>query len=155
MSLTTRAATAAAVLAVAAIPVGALTVSHTSTQPVSIAVDNGEAAHRTPAAGSADVTPDCGTDCAASRLVPDNATLAADSETLVTVAAAPRAESLVPQKPATDPAAAAAPIATGALPEARQEAPPRRAAVRKKAYAQKKGPASGSLEMLFSGPGKK
>lgn len=148
MSLTTRTATAVAVLAVAAIPVGALTLKNSSTKPVSIAVERGnqESVHQVPASDP-------------SRFVSENATIAADAETLVAVAASPEAQSLVPQNPAVEPSDAAASIATGALPDAKHvEAEPVKPAakVRRPArQAQKGGPASGSMEMLFSGPKKK
>lgn len=142
MSLTTRAATAAAVLAVAAIPVGALTLSQSSNEPVSIAVDHGadKAAQEV------------------SRLVSENATLTVEGEALLTVAAAPHAQGLVPENPVTEPTEAAS-IATGALPEAKAETEaetPKRTSPRRRAQAQKKGgPSAGSFEMLFSGPAKK
>jgi hypothetical protein len=154
MSLTTRAATAVAVLAIAAIPVGALTIQNSSPKPVSIAGDNGSSGttiHQVPANGAVDVKQDF------SRLVSENATITTDSESLVTVAAAPRAQSLVPQNPVTDPSDAAA-IATGALPSAEQaEAEPAKTAtkIRRPARQAQKGPVSGSFDMLFSGPAKK
>jgi hypothetical protein len=148
MSLTTRTATAVAVLAVAAIPVGALTIKNSSTKPISIAVDNGsqQAGDQAPAWDL-------------SRFVSENATITADGETLVAVAASPEAQSLVPQNPGAEPLDAAASIATGALPDAKPvEAEPTKPAakVRRPArQAQKGGPSSGSIEMLFSGPKKK
>jgi hypothetical protein len=166
MTLMTRAATAVAVLAVAAIPVGALTIKNSSTKPISIAVDNGtqEAVYQVPANGSVDVKQDCTPDCAVtgpwgfSRFVSENAVIASDGESLVTVAAQPQAQSLVPQNPVTEPSDAAASIATGALPDAKAtEAEPAKPAskVRRSAKQAQKGPSSGSLDMLFSGPSKK
>ncbi|MDQ8700559.1 hypothetical protein [Hyphomicrobium sp. LHD-15] len=144
MTLTRRAATAVAVLAVAAIPVGALTLTGTSSKPVSVAVDTGVAVDQAPAENL-------------SRFVAENATLTADDDVLVTVAAIPQTQSLVPQDPMTDPSEAAAPIATGALPDATPtEAEPAKPAAKSRRpirQAQKKGgPSSGSFEMLFSGP---
>jgi hypothetical protein len=164
MTLMTRAATAVAVLAVAAIPVGALTIKNSSTKPISIAVDNGrqEIVHRVPANGAVDITQDCTSDCAVtgpwgfSRFVSENAVIASDGESLVTVAAQPQAQSLVPQNPVTDPSDAAASIATGALPEAKEPEPAKPATkVRRSARQAQKGPSSGSLDMLFTGPSKK
>lgn len=110
MTFMTRAVTAFAVLTTAAIPVGALTVKNTSSNEVSIAVDNGasEGVYKIPAGGSVDVKEDCTSDCAVtgpwgfSRLVSQNATIETDGMSIVTAGAAPPAS-------ATAPAAAAAP----------------------------------------------
>ena len=192
MTFMTRAVTAFAVLTTAAIPVGALTVKNTSSNAVSIAVDNGasEGVYQIPAGGSVDAKEDCASDCAVtgpwgfSRLVAQNATIETDGTSLVTAGAAPSvaapaaaSQSLVPQNPveeapapvATAPAdkapastapAATAPAATAAAPAeaapaAAPQKPRRAAKPRKQAKAAAKGPASGSFEMLFQGPGKK
>jgi hypothetical protein len=111
MTLMTRAVTAFAALTVAAIPVGALTVKNTSSNEVSIAVDNGasEGVYQIPAGGSVDVKEDCSSDCAVtgpwgfSRLVSQNATIETDGMSIVTAGAPP---SSVPAPAATAPAAA-------------------------------------------------
>jgi hypothetical protein len=136
MTLMTRAVTALAVLTTAAIPVGALTIKNTSSNEVSIAVDNGasEGVYQIPAGGSVDPKEDCASDCAVtgpwgfSRLVPQDATIETDGMSLVTAGAAPTVatpdaaaapapapQSLVPQNPVDDttaPAATAAPADT-------------------------------------------
>lgn len=124
MTFMTRAVTAFAVLTTAAIPVGALTVKNTSSNAVSIAVDNGasEGVYQIPAGGSVDAKEDCASDCAVtgpwgfSRLVAQNATIETDGTSLVTAGAAPSAaapaaasQSLVPQNPVEE---APAPVAT-------------------------------------------
>lgn len=165
MSLVTRAVTAFAVLAAAAIPVAALTIKNTSGKDISIAVDNGtdEAVYQVPAGGAVDVREDCSADCAVtgpwgySRLVPENATIETDGASLVT-AAAPPTPRLVPQDPAAEPAdAVAAPSSVAETPAAEPEvqARPKRAAKARKPVRQaKKGPAPGTFQMLFQGPGK-
>lgn len=178
MTFMTRAVTAFAVLTTAAIPVGALTVKNTSSNEVSIAVDNGasEGVYQIPAGGSVDVKEDCTSDCAVtgpwgfSRLVSQNATIETDGMSIVTAGAAPPAsatapaaapapQKLIPQNPVDEAPAPAAtePKATTAAAPAPAAAPqkPRRAAQpRKQAKPAQKGPGSGSFEMLFQGPGK-
>jgi len=170
MSILTRVVTAAAVLSVAAIPVGALTVKNTSDKEVTFAVDNGavESVYKVAPGGSADVSEDCSANCALtgpwgySRLVDQNAVITTDGASLVTATAAPEAQGLVPQNPAVetaDPQAAAVEAADKPA-EAAAPAPatakvrrPKLRYVSKKAPAGK-GPSSGSLQMLFQGPGK-
>lgn len=144
MTLMTRAVTAFAALTVAAIPVGALTVKNTSSNEVSIAVDNGasEGVYQIPAGGSVDAKEDCSSDCAVtgpwgfSRLVAQNATIETDGMSLVTAGAAPPAsapttaapaaapQSLVPQNPVEEaPASAATPAATAPAATAPAAAP--------------------------------
>lgn len=163
MSLMTRAVGAFAVLSLAAIPVAAVTVKNTSTNDVSVGVDNGveESVYQIPAGGSVDVKEDCSSDCAVtgpwgySRLVPQNATIETDGGSLVTADAAPAApQSLIPQNPVSE--SAPAPEAT-----ASEVAEPAPAVTRKRAVKPrrqtkhaKKGPAAGSFQMLFQGPGK-
>ncbi|WP_439541823.1 hypothetical protein [Hyphomicrobium sp.] len=181
MTFMTRAVTAFAVLTTAAIPVGALTVKNTSSNEVSIAVDNGasEGVYQIPAGGSVDVKEDCVSDCAVtgpwgfSRLVSQNATIETDGMSMVTAGAAPSAtapapaaaapaaapQSLVPQNPVDEAPAppATEPTAKTAAEPAPAAAPqkPRRATQpRKQAKPAPKGPGSGSFEMLFQGPGK-
>lgn len=167
MSLMTRAVTAFAALSMAAIPVGALTIKNTSSEEVSVGVDNGveEAVYRVPAGGSVDVKEDCSSECAVtgpwgySRLVPQNATIETDGTPLVTVQVTPKSQPLVPQNPVSEPAEAADAAATAAAEPAAKPAVVRRtrpAKPRKAAARQvQKGPAAGSFQMLFQGPGKK
>jgi hypothetical protein len=147
MNLISRVIPAFAVLTAAAIPVAALTVKNTSSNEVSIAVDNGstEGVYKIPAGGSVDATEDCSSDCAVtgpwgySRLVAQNATIETDGTSLVTANAAP-AQALVPQNPdqpdaavtavpepvttaAPEPAAAAAPAPTETTAPAAETAP--------------------------------
>lgn len=164
MTLMMRAATAAAVLSLAAIPVAALTIKNTSSTEISVGVDNGteEAVYQVPAGGSVDVKQDCSSDCAVtgpwgySRLLPQNATVETDGTPTVTVTAAPEPQSLVPQNPiaetVSDTEAAAVEAATPAakaVPTARKR--PAKAARVKQAQ---KGPGAGTFQMLFQGPGK-
>jgi hypothetical protein len=165
MSLTTRVVTAFAVLSLATIPVPALTIKNTSSADVSVGVDNGldEAVYQIPAGGSVDVREDCSTDCAVtgpwgySRLVAQNVTIETDGTSLVTADAAMEAPSLVPQNPVSEPADAAdtaiseEPATTEPAPVVRKRTATRKAGAKKAA----KGPASGSFQMLFQGPGKK
>lgn len=166
MSLMTRAVTAFAVLSVAAIPVGALTIKNTSSEGISVGVDNGleESVYQVPAGGSVDVKENCSADCAVtgpwgySRLVPQNATIETDGTPLVTVVAAPAPRPLVPQNPVSEPADAAQSAAVEAEPAAKPPVVKRKKAakVRKPVKKQaQKGPAAGSFQMLFQGPGKK
>lgn len=135
MNLVSRAIPAFAVLAAAAIPVGALTVKNTSSSEVSVAVDTGsaEAVYKVPANGSVDIKEDCSSDCALtgpwgySRMVAQNATIETDGTSLVTATAAP-AQALIPQNPVDEPDAAAetakpATAATAPAPAASQAAP--------------------------------
>ncbi|MGE0024805.1 MAG: hypothetical protein AB7S70_14370 [Hyphomicrobium sp.] len=161
MTLMTRAVTAFAVLSLAAIPVGALTIKNTSSSDVSIGVDNGadEAVYQIPAGGSVDVKQDCSSDCAVtgpwgySRLLSQTDTLETDGGSLVTADATPPSQGLVPQNPVTDTEASAA--QTPAAEEAPAAKPAR--VYRKRQAAAKpanKGPGAGSFELLFLGPGK-
>lgn len=162
MSLSTRVATAVAVLSLAAIPVAALTIKNTSSKAVSVGVDNGaeEAIYQVPAGGSVKVTQDCSSDCAVtgpwgySRLLDQNATVETDGTPTVTVAAAPETQSLVPQNPIdeiVDDADSAAPAAK-AVSAARKR--PAKAARKTSAKHAQKGPGAGSWQLLFEGPGK-
>src|SRR5262245_10943405 len=164
MTMMTRAVTAFAVLSLAAIPVGALTVKNTSSQDVSIGVDNGseEAVYQIPAGGSVEVKQDCSSDCAVtgpwgySRLVAQTDTLETDGGALVTADAAPATQSLVPQNPVTETPESAAPAAEAPAAEPAADAKPARVYRKKQRQAAaKKGPSAGTFEMLFSGPGKK
>jgi len=162
MTLMTRAVTAFAVLSLAAIPVGALTVKNTSSSDVSIGVDNGtdEAVYQIPAGASVDVTQDCTAECAVtgpwgySRLLGQTDTLETDGGSLVTADAAPASQGLVPQNPVTDVEAATAAEAPAA--EQAPAAKPARTYRKRQAAAKpaKKGPGAGSFELLFMGPGK-
>jgi hypothetical protein len=168
MSLMTRAVGAFAVLSLAAIPVAALTIKNTSSKDVSVGVDNGveEAVYQIPAGGSVDVKEDCSSDCAVtgpwgySRLVAQNATIETDGGSLVTADATPVPQGLVPQNPVSETvegadAAASAEAAPLAAAPARAVARKRAAKPRKAAAKQaKKGPAAGTFQMLFQGPGK-
>lgn len=159
MSLMTRVATAFTVLSLAAIPVAALTIKNTSSKDVSVAVDNGadEKVYQIPAGGSVDVKEDCSSDCAVtgpwgySRMLSQTDTLETDGGSLVTADATP-AQSLIPQNPVTesadgsDASASAAPAAEPAVKRKRTASKPRKQA--------QKGPATGSFQMLFDGPGK-
>lgn len=170
MSLMTRAATAFAVLSLAAIPVGALTVKNTSSKDVSVGVDNSleESVYQIPAGGSVDVTEDCSAECAVtgpwgySRLVPQNAVIETDGMPVVTVeAAAPETRALVPQNPVGEPAeTAGAPAAAAEAAEPAAKPPVtkrKRAAKYRKPGAKQaqKGASPGSFQLLFQGPGKK
>lgn len=178
----TRAVTALAVLTLAAIPVGALTVKNNSGGEVSIGVDNGtaEEVYKIAPGGSVDVRQDCSSDCAVtgpwgySRLVAQNATIETDGTSLVTAANAEASSpALIPQNPADEPAtaAASAPARVAAKPAAAEAAPsaekPAAATASKKAHrraaqprkpatkqASKKGPIPGTLQMLWQGTGK-
>lgn len=165
MSLMTRVVTAFAVLSVAAIPVGALTIKNNSSKDVSAAVDNGtdEAVYQIPAGGSVDVKQDCSSDCAVtgpwgySRLVSQNDAIETDGTSLVTANAAPVAPSsrgLVPQNPVAEPADA---VATG-TPAVAKPAPAtpskRYAKPRRPVQQAKKGLGAGTWQMLMQGPGK-
>jgi hypothetical protein len=160
MSLMTRAVTAVAVLSLAAIPVAALTIKNTSSNGVSIAVDNGtdEKVYQIPAGSSVDVTEDCSSDCAVtgpwgySRLLSQNDTLETDGGSLVTADATP-AQSLVPQNPVTESADGTDGAASTAPADAKPAVKRKRIASKPRKQAQK-GPASGSFQMLFQGPGK-
>jgi hypothetical protein len=168
MSLMTRAVGAFAVLSLAAIPVAALTIKNTSSKDVSVGVDNGveEAVYQIPAGGSVDVKEDCSSDCAVtgpwgySRLVAQNATIETDGGSLVTADATPVPQGLVPQNPVSETvegadAAASAEAAPQAAAPARAVARKRAAKPRRSAAKQaKKGPAAGTFQMLFQGPGK-
>lgn len=159
MSLMTRAVTAFTVLSLAAIPVAALTIKNTSSNGVSIAVDNGadEKVYQIPAGNSVDIKEDCSSDCAVtgpwgySRLLSQNDTLETDGGSLVTADATP-AQSLVPQNPVTesvdgtDAAASDAPAAKPAVKRKRTASKPRKQV--------QKGPAAGSFQMLMQGPGR-
>lgn len=172
MSILARAATALAVLSVAAIPVAALTIKNNADTEITVGVDTGpvEQVYKVPAGQSVDVKEDCSSGCAVtgpwgySRMVPQNALIETDGTSLVTAnapAAAP-AQSLVPQNPVAEapdaPEASAA--AQPAPPKAAEPAPSKSkkyagAKKRKPAkQAKKGGPSSGSLQMLFQGPGK-
>ncbi|WP_295555042.1 hypothetical protein [uncultured Hyphomicrobium sp.] len=164
MSLMTRAVTAFAVLSVAAIPVAALTIKNTSSKEISVGVDNGteEAVYQIPSGGSVDVKQDCSSDCAVtgpwgySRLVAQDATIETDGLPIVTVAATAESQSLVPQNPVAEAAdgTEAATTETEAKPAPvvrKRTAKSRKPATVKQAQ---KGPASGSFQMLFQGPGK-
>ncbi|HEX2843472.1 hypothetical protein [Hyphomicrobium sp.] len=161
MSLTTRVVTALAVLSVAAIPVGALTIKNKSSKDVSAAVDNGneEAVYQIPAGGSVEVKQDCSSDCAVtgpwgySRLVSQNDAIETDGTSLVTAIAAPSAPAsrgLVPQNPVADPADAAA----SDTPVAKPEQPKRSAKPRRAVRQAQKGPTPGTFEMLMQPPKK-
>ncbi len=161
MSLTTRVVTAFAVLSVAAIPVGALTIKNKSSKDVSAAVDNGseEAVYQIPAGGTVDVKQDCSSDCAVtgpwgfSRLVSQNDAIETDGTSLVTAHAAPSApatQGLVPQNPVADPADAASDTPVVAKPEPRK----RSAKPRRVVQQAKKGPTPGTFQMLLDPPKK-
>jgi hypothetical protein len=158
MSLMTRAVTAFTVLSLAAIPVAALTIKNTSSKEVSVAVDNGtdEKVYQIPAGNSVDVKEDCSSDCAVtgpwgySRMLSQIDTLETDGGSLVTADATP-AQSLIPQNPVTESADGA--DATSAAPAAKPAVKRKRTAGKPRKQAQK-GPASGSFQMLFQGPGK-
>ncbi|MCC7250364.1 hypothetical protein [Hyphomicrobium sp.] len=166
MSLMTRAVGAFALLSLAAIPVGALTIKNTSSKDVSVGVDNGstEAVYQIPAGGTVDVREDCSADCAVtgpwgySRLVPQNATIETDGTSLVTAEAAPKAQSLVPQNPVSEPqeiesaATAEPPPAVAKRPVVKRKRPKPQRSVAKQAP---KGPSPGSFQILFQGPAKK
>lgn len=182
MKLISRVIPAFALLTAAAIPVGALTVKNTSSNEVSVAVDNGsaEAVYKVPANGSVDLKEDCSSDCAVtgpwgySRMVSQNATIETDGTSLVTATAAP-AQALIPQNPAEEPdapasapkaaataaATTAAPAAAAAATEtpkpAATPAKPRRKVAKRKPgkQVQKSTSGAGSFQMLFEGPGKK
>jgi hypothetical protein len=156
MSLMTRAVSALAVLSLAAIPVAALTIKNTSSQGVSVAVDNGtdEKVYQIPAGGSVDVTEDCSSDCAVtgpwgySRMLSQTDTLETDGGSLVTADATP-AQSLIPQNPVTESADGtdtAAPAARPAVKRKRTASKPRKQT--------QNGAFAGSFQMLFQGPGK-
>jgi hypothetical protein len=165
MSLMTRAAATLAVLSLATIPVPALTIKNTSSKDVSIGVDNGadENVYQIPAGGSVEVKEDCSSDCAVtgpwgySRLLAQNVTIETDGLSLVTAEVATESQGLVPQNPVAEPADAADTASTQ-TPAKAEPAPVtrKRAAKPRKAAAKqaKKGPASGSFQMLFQGPGK-
>lgn len=136
MKLISRVIPAFAVLTAAAIPVGALTVKNTSSNEVSVAVDNGsaEAVYKVPANGSVDVKEDCSSDCAVtgpwgySRMVSQNATIETDGTSLVTATAAP-AQALIPQNPTEEPdSPASAPTTATATTSAATTAAPAAAA---------------------------
>lgn len=164
MSLMTRAVGAFAVLSLAAIPVAALTIQNSSSKDVSIAVDNGseESVYQIPAGGSVEVKQDCSSDCAVtgpwgfSRLVAQNATIDTDGSSLVTVELAPKPRSLVPQNPASETLEDSVPAASVAAPSKTKTAvkKTRKRTTKPVKQAKKKGPAPGSLQMLFQGPGK-
>jgi len=165
MSLMTRAAATLAVLSLAAIPVPALTIKNTSSTDVSIGVDNGtdENVYQIPAGGSVEVKEDCSSDCAVtgpwgySRLLAQNVTVETDGLSLVTAEVPTKSQGLVPQNPVAEPSDATDSVSTQApakaepAPVVRKRAAKPRKPVTKQA---KKGPASGSFQMLFQGPGK-
>lgn len=165
MSLMTRAVGAFAVLSLAAIPVAALTIKNTSFKDVSVGVDNGseEAVYQIPAGGSVDVKEDCSSDCAVtgpwgySRLVAQNATVETDGVSLVTANAAETTHRLVPQNPVaetTDSVDTAASSTAAAKPAKSAPVMTRKKPRKPAAKQANKGPASGSFQMLFQGPGK-
>lgn len=171
MSVMSRVVAATAALLAAAIPVGALTIQNTSEKDFTIGVSTGteQAVYTVPANGSVDVEQDCSSDCAVtgpwgfSHLVPQNAVIESDGLVIVATrvataetVAAP-APGLVPQDPAVEvleaperTSAAAAP-ATRPVPAAQTRKRATRTKPRRAKQA-KKGPASGSFQMLFQGP---
>lgn len=179
MSVTSRAVAAGAVLLAAAIPVGALTVtvSTTSDKDFGLGISTGsvEPLAPTPSGSAADTKHACGADCAvdrsSTRMVPQKAviegeSLAAASPHLVQTepAITPPTTGLIPRNPiaeallepeAEEPLAASAESERDAAePEpAAEPKRPRKSAPRRVRQAKKKGPPAGSLQMLFQGPG--
>ncbi|WP_072390339.1 hypothetical protein [Hyphomicrobium sp. CS1GBMeth3] len=165
MTLVTRAVTAFAVLSLAAIPVAALTIKNSSSDDVSVGVDNGteEGVYKVPPGGTVDVTEDCSADCAVtgpwgfSQLVPQNATIETDGAATVTVGTGSETRSLVPQNPIVSDTAEQGAAPKAAEPAAAPPAPKakRQAKKRKSKSKQAKGGAPGSWELLLQGPSKK
>ncbi|HYD15233.1 MAG TPA: hypothetical protein VEA77_02425 [Hyphomicrobium sp.] len=164
MKLMTRGAAAFAVLSVAAIPVGALTIKNISSNEVSVAVDTGaiESVYKVPAGGSVDVKEDCSEGCAVtgpwgySRMVSQNDAIETDGAPLVTMATKDTASrGLVPENPG---AADATPVSSNAKAAAPTPSQSVKKASRKSSrkagvkQASKKGPAAGTFMMLFQGP---
>ena len=160
MSVTTRVICALSVLALAAIPVAALTQRNSSTDQASVAIESGpeEIAHGIPAIEPSDAS-DCDSACAVaetagdSHLLNQNATIETGGLPFVTTAA-PVSQRLVPQNPVADATdetngSVTAPPVAQAEPAQR---PVRQRKLRKQAQ---KGGSPGSFELLFDGSAKK
>ncbi|MBN8912432.1 MAG: hypothetical protein J0H65_10320 [Rhizobiales bacterium] len=149
MSLTTRAASALAVLSLAAIPVAALTLHGNSWDETPVAVNEPEAPGHVAAGGSvAAAAPQ-----QLSHLVAQNITLDTDPASFLDHA--PQTHALVPQNPASGVVARTdrvSEIETGSTASPAAERPRKRIIRRKKVSKNTTG--AGSFQLLFQGPGK-
>lgn len=161
MSVTTRVVCALSVLALAAIPVAALTQRGEQTDRASVAVESSPEAtviaQDSPAVEQAEMT-DCGSACAEAeastntQLLNQNATIETGGLPFVTTAA-PASQRLVPQNPVAD----ATDETNGSVtaPVAKAEAAPRPVRQRKPRKQAQTNGSPGSFELLFDGSGKK
>lgn len=159
MSVTTRVICALIVMALAAIPVAALTQRGASTDEASVAVESSPetTTHNIPAEEQPKAS-DCGSACADgetmgnSQLLNQNATIETGGLPFVTTAA-PVSQRLVPQNPVAD----ATDETNGSVtaPVAKAEPAQRPIRQRKLRKQAQKGGSAGSFELLFDGSGKK